>query len=119
MKSTTLAAIFAALPIFAAADIPAITAVEAIPTGDTWRFDVSLLHADTGWDHYANGWGIYTSDGTELGYRVLAHPHVNEQPFTRSLSGVTLPDGTTEVFILPHDLVHGIGPRFLVTLLTR
>jgi hypothetical protein len=118
MKSTALAALFAALPVIATADIPAIMAVDATLTGGTWRFDVSLLHADTGWDHYADGWGIYTIEGNELGYRVLAHPHVNEQPFTRSLSGVILPKGTTEVFILPHDLVHGDGPKFLVTLPT-
>ncbi len=118
MKSTTLAAVFAALPVIATADIPTILAVDTTHTAGTWRFDVALLHTDTGWDHYANGWGIYTEDGIELGYRTLAHPHVNEHPFTRSLSGVTLPEGTTEVFILPHDLVHGIGPRFLVTLPT-
>jgi len=119
MKSTTLAALFAVLPIIATADIPTITAADAIKTGDTWRFDVSLLHADTGWDHYADGWGIYTEDGTEIGYRILAHPHVNEQPFTRSLSGVTLPDDIIEVFIRPHDLIHGIGPSFLVSIPTR
>ena len=118
MKSTTLAVIFAALPIIATADIPKIMAVDAVPTNGTWQFNVSLLHADTGWDHYADGWGIYTEDGTELDYRVLAHPHVNEQPFTRSLSGVAIPDGITQVFILPHDLVHGDGPKFAVTLPT-
>jgi len=116
MKSTALAAVFAVVPIFAAADIPTIKAVEAIPTGDTWQFEVSLLHADAGWDHYANGWGVYIEDGSELGYRILAHPHVNEQPFTRSLSGVTIPEGITQVFILPHDLIHGDGPKFPVVL---
>ena len=118
MKSTTLAVIFAVLPIIATADIPKIVAVDAIETGETWQFNVAVLHADTGWEHYADGWGIYTIEGTELGYRVLAHPHVNEQPFTRSLSGVAIPDGITQVFILPHDLVHGDGPKFTVTLPT-
>jgi hypothetical protein len=118
MKSTTLAVIFAALPVIATADIPEIMAVDAVPIGGTWQFNVALLHADTGWEHYADGWGIYTEDGTELGYRLLAHPHVNEQPFTRSLSGVAIPDGITQVFILPHDLVHGDGPKFALTLPT-
>ena len=118
MKSTTFAVVFAALPVIATAKIPTIVDVDATLTGDTWRFDVSLLHADTGWEHYADGWGIYTEDGTELGYRVLAHPHVNEQPFTRSLTGVTIPEGITQVFIRPHDLVHGDGPKFLVVLPT-
>lgn len=118
MKSTVLAAILVTLPATASADIPTILSVNATQTDGTWRFDVSLLHADTGWDHYADGWGVYMEDGTELGYRTLAHPHVNEQPFTRSLSGVSIPEDLTEVFILPHDLVHGDGPRFLVTLPT-
>jgi len=118
MKSTALATLFAALPLVAIADIPTVTAVDAIPNGDTWRFDVGVLHADTGWEHYADGWGVYDMDGIELGYRVLVHPHVNEQPFTRSLSGVAIPEGTTQVVIVPHDLVHGDGPKFAVTLPT-
>lgn len=65
----------------------------------TWRVDVTLEHADTGWDHYADGWEVLDSDGARLGFRELHHPHVNEQPFTRSLSSLMLPDGTREVFI--------------------
>ncbi|MEO0912341.1 MAG: hypothetical protein AAFY59_05040 [Pseudomonadota bacterium] len=78
-------------------------------SGDTWRFSVTIAHGDTGWDHYANGWAVLLEDGTELGYRVLAHPHVNEQPFTRSLGGVAVPEGVTEVFIRADDSVHGKG----------
>ncbi len=85
-------------------------------TGSTWSFDVTLKHADTGWDHYANGWGVYLADGTELGYRILAHPHINEQPFTRSLSGVKIPDDVSGVIIKPRDLVHGVGPEFTIQL---
>ena len=44
-------------------------------------------HPDTGWDDYADGWRVLDMDGNELGMRVLHHPHVDEQPFTRSLSG--------------------------------
>lgn len=90
--------------------------MEAAKSGSTWRFDVTLEHADTGWDHYADGWGVYLADGTELGYRVLAHPHVNEQPFTRSLGGITLPKGAKFVIIKPKDSVHGVGEDFEVKL---
>ena len=48
-------------------------------------------------------------DGTVLGTRVLLHPHENEQPFTRSLSGVEIPDGINEVLIRAHDNVDGYG----------
>ncbi len=100
----------------AVADSPRVVNVDASKSGSTWRFDVAIKHADEGWDHYADGWGVYLPDGTELGYRVLAHPHVNEQPFTRSLSGVKIPKGTKSVIIRPHDKVHGLGEDFNVEL---
>lgn len=81
--------------------------VKATATNDTWRFDVTVEHPDTGWDHYADGWRVEDADGNELGMRVLTHPHVNEQPFTRSLSGVVIPEGATEVFIRARDLLDG------------
>lgn len=93
-----------------------VVKVDASQSGAVWTFHVTLEHADTGWEHYADGWGVYTVEGDELGYRVLAHPHVNEQPFTRSLSGVKIPEGVTQVVIKPRDLVHGVGQDFKVTL---
>lgn len=88
----------------------------ASQSGGTWRFDVSVRHADKGWDHYADGWYILAPDGTELGYRKLLHPHQNEQPFTRSLSGVVVPPGLTEVHVRAHDSVHGLGEVFVLPL---
>ena len=41
--------------------------------------------------------------------RTLLHPHVDEQPFTRSLTGITIPEGTDEVVVRAHDSVHGNG----------
>jgi hypothetical protein len=109
----TLTAMFALLyTISAYANSPEVVAVNASKSGGTWGFSVTLKHADVGWDHYADGWGVYLADGTELGYRVLAHPHVNEQPFTRSLSGVSIPKGTKSVIIRPHDKVHGFGEDY-------
>ena len=91
---------------------PEVVDAKAKLQGDSWRFDVTLNHADEGWDHYADGWGIYLADGTELGYRVLAHPHVNEMPFTRSLSGVVIPENIDTVLVRPRDSVHGNGADF-------
>lgn len=84
-----------------------MSAASAAPDGSGWRFDVTIAHPDTGWDHYADAWRIEAPDGSVLGQRDLAHPHVEEQPFTRSLSGVTLPDGLTEVRVRPHCSVDG------------
>lgn len=79
--------------------------------GDTYRFDVTVRHADTGWDHYADAWEIVAPDGTVLGVRTLFHPHVDEQPFTRSLTGVKVPAGVDTVTVRARDKVHGWGGR--------
>jgi hypothetical protein len=91
----------------AQAQEPEITKVTAIELGNAWRFDVSILHPDTGWKHYADGWRVLGMGGTELGMRVLGHPHENEQPFTRSLSGVQIPQGIKQVQIQARDLPGG------------
>jgi len=85
----------------------------------TWRFSVTVRHADTGWDHYADAWDVVAPDGTVLGTRTLLHPHESEQPFTRSLSGVRIPDGIDEVTIRARDKVHGYGGREIVVILPR
>lgn len=97
-------------------DGPVVVAADAQNGGNGWRFDVTISHPDTGWDHYADGWGIYLEDGTELGFRTLAHPHVNEQPFTRSLSGVKIPAGTTTVIVRPRDSMETWGADHSVAL---
>jgi hypothetical protein len=77
--------------------------------GGTYRFDVTVAHEDEGWDHYADAWDVVGPDGAVLGTRVLLHPHENEQPFTRSLGGVAIPDGVTEVTLRAKDSVHDYG----------
>ena len=116
MKFSLTAMITLHIATTAMADSPRVVTVDTIKSGDTWRFNVAIRHADAGWEHYADGWGVYLTDGTELGYRVLGHPHVNEQPFTRSLSGVKIPKGTKSIIIRPHGLVHGLGKDFVVKL---
>jgi hypothetical protein len=78
---------------------------------DTYSFDVTVRHADEGWEHYADKWDVMAPDGTVLGTRTLYHPHVDEQPFTRSLSGVKIPDSIQEVTLRAHDSVHGYGGK--------
>jgi hypothetical protein len=75
----------------------------------TYRFDVSVRHDDEGWDHYADKWVVTGPDGTVYGERVLLHPHENEQPFTRSQSGIAIPDVVKTVTVRAHDKVHGWG----------
>lgn len=85
----------------------------------TWRFEATLKHADTGWEHYADKWEVLAPDGTILGTRTLYHPHVNEQPFTRSLRSVEVPAGVMRVRIRAHDSRHDYGGREVVVQLPR
>jgi hypothetical protein len=77
-------------------------------------FAVTLEHNDQGWHHYANQWDVMTLDDQLLGSRVLYHPHENEQPFTRSLSGVMIPQGMRQVKIRAKDLEHGYSKQEVV-----
>ena len=102
-----------AAPVLATAAVAGeadIVGVNVTKTGPgVYRFDVTVRHADTGWDHYADRWEVLGPGDTVLGTRVLLHPHVDEQPFTRSLRGVEIPDGVADVRIRAHDSVHGHG----------
>lgn len=104
IRSILVASLFA-FPAFA--DQAQVVSAKARQASGAWSFDVTIAHPDTGWDHYADGWSVITPDGTELGFRKLHHPHENEQPFTRSLSGVQVPADVDRVFIRAHDSVHG------------
>ena len=75
----------------------------------SYRFDATVRHDDTGWDHYADRWDVLDASGNVLATRVLLHPHETEQPFTRSLTGVRLPDGISRITVRAHDKIHGNG----------
>jgi len=108
--AVAMIAVAAAMPAAAGeADVEAATATRA---GDgTWTFSVTVRHADEGWNHYANRWDVLAPDGTVLGTRTLLHPHETEQPFTRSLGGVMVPEGVKTVTIRANDSVHGEGGK--------
>lgn len=105
---TLAAMVLPALPALAGqADV---LAVKVFRTGGTeYIFHVTVEHADTGWEHYADAWRVVGPDGTVFGTRSLQHPHVDEQPFTRSMPGVKIPRGVTAVRVEGHDNVHGWG----------
>ncbi|MCP4072622.1 MAG: hypothetical protein GY742_12950 [Hyphomicrobiales bacterium] len=86
-----------------ASEVDVIDVVISKSSGNQFRFAVTLKHADSGWEHYADKWEVVGADGTIYGTRVLAHPHVNEQPFTRSLNGVVIPASVKQVIIRAGD----------------
>jgi hypothetical protein len=100
--------------------------VRAVQSVDgAWTFHVTVQHPDTGWEDYADGWDVVMPDGTTLKpdpdspfTRLLLHPHVSEQPFTRSQSGIVIPPDATQVRVRAHDLVDGYGGREVLVDLT-
>ncbi len=115
LRCSTALAVLLLSSVFGACSVRAgeveIVSAKATGSAGKWTFAVTLRHDDTGWDHYADLWQILTPDGELLGERVLLHPHVDEQPFTRSQSGITIPEGVSQVIIRARDTVHGVSPQ--------
>ncbi len=112
MKSlTSPAALLAFLILFTgtlhAGQAEVVDATATLMPDGSYRIAVTLRHADSGWEHYADRWDVLDETGTVIDSRTLHHPHVEEQPFTRSLDGVRIPLSTSKIRIRAHDKVHG------------
>lgn len=102
-------------PSFAEEGEVQATKVERVGMG--WRIEVTVSHPDSGWQHYIDYWIVETRAGDEIARRKLLHPHTQEQPFTRSLPSVTVPDGVHKVYIRLHCKRDGLGKhRYMVKL---
>ena len=74
---------------------PALADVVSVSTrlsGERVTVSVGIRSAETGCDQYADWWEVLDEDGQLLYRRILAHSHVNEQPFVRSGSLTLAPD---------------------------
>ncbi len=119
MRSPIAALIWLA-PLAAAAGEAAVVGAALTPAADgSFRVEVTVQHADAGWDHYADAFEVVAPDGSVLATRKLLHPHEHEQPFTRSLTGIVIPDGVALVTIRAHDSVHGYGGAQLTLVVPR
>lgn len=86
-----------------------VNATAVLEDDGTWTFNATLSSPYDSPARYADAWRVVGPDGTEYGIRVLTHDHANEQPFTRSESGVMIPDDVTTVTIEGRDQVSGWG----------
>lgn len=114
-----------ALPVFAteydspdysaSLEFAQVTHVAAVQNPDgNWCFYTTVRHNDQGWKHYADGWQVLDSQGKQLGYRLLAHPHDNEQPFTRRQCNIQIPKETSKVIVQAKCNKHGYGGKSVV-----
>ncbi len=89
---------------------PNVVSATLTRTGEnTYRVSVALSSPYDTPDRYADAWRVLDPHCAELGTRILTHDHQFEQPFTRSLSNVVIPDGVTEVTIQGRDQISGWG----------
>ncbi len=106
---------FGAVSLAGEADIMGVSVQK---TGDyLYDFNVTVFHKDSGWKHYANKWDILDTHGKVLATRILYHPHVNEQPFTRTLSDVGIPKYIKSVTVRAYDSVHEYGGKEMTVVL--
>lgn len=99
------------------ADVVGVEVTKSRP--GVYNFTVTVRHGDAGWKHYADAWQVLGPDGTVLATRGLAHPHKDEQPFTRSLSGVAIGQEIRRVSLRAHDKVHGYGGAMITVELPK
>ncbi len=84
--------------------------VEARVSGTGYSFTVTLSSPDTGCEQYADWWEVLDTDGSLIYRRILAHSHVNEQPFARS-GGPANIAAEQEVWVRAHMNNSGYGGK--------
>lgn len=99
---------------------PDVVAASATRQSDgRWAFTATLSSPYDSPDRYADAWRVVGPDGTVYGVRELLHDHAAEQPFTRSLPDVAVPDEVDMVEVEGRDLVHGWGGATVTVALER
>ncbi|WP_394750856.1 hypothetical protein [Spongiimicrobium salis] len=85
-----------------------VTAVTVSGNEDNYNFSVTIASPDTGCAQYADWWEVIDTKGNLIYRRILAHSHVEEQPFTRSGGPIAI-KADTEVYVRAHMNTSGYG----------
>lgn len=78
----------------------------------SYTFTVEVKSPDLGCTQYADWWEVITSDSVLLYRRILAHSHVDDQPFKRSGGPVRI-SASQEIIIRAHMNNLGYGQSSL------
>lgn len=99
---------------------PDVVGVEVTEAAENvYDFDVTMSSPYDTPMRYADAWRVKGEDGIVYGVRELAHDHASEQPFTRSLSDVAIPEGIATVTIEGRDSQYGWGGETVAVELPR
>lgn len=74
-----------------------------------YDFNVTLSSPYDSPSRYADAFRVMGEDGTVFGVRQLLHDHAHEQPFTRGLYGINIPEDINRVIVEGRDQTHGWG----------
>ena len=101
-------------------DYAQVQYVKAVQSSDgSWCISATVRHNDEGVEHYANAWQVLDEAGNELGWRLLAHPHDDEQPFTREQCDIEIPAKISKIIVRAKCKVHGFGGQPVLVDLSR
>jgi len=89
-----------------------VTKVEVSGGEFAYGFSVTIKSPDIGCEQYADWWEVIDLEENLIYRRILAHSHVEEQPFTRSGGEVAISE-TTEVYIRVHMNNSGYSSKVL------
>ncbi|GAA4278722.1 hypothetical protein GCM10022259_34470 [Aquimarina mytili] len=83
--------------------IEVVKVMSVVATGEEnkYTFSVGVQSPDTGCNQYANWWEVISEEGDLIYRRILAHSHVDEQPFVRSGGPVAITKDQ-KVFVRVH-----------------
>ncbi len=91
---------------------PDVVAVKVRASGpNLFDFDVTISSRYDTPQRYADGFRVYTPGNEVLGERKLLHDHQNEQPFTRDLYAVMIPQAVKSVLVQARDQKFGYGGK--------
>ena len=85
-----------------------VVSLEVTGNPNEYLFYVGIASPDEGCHQYADWWEVLTEEGDLVYRRILAHSHVDEQPFVRSGGPVAI-DADTIVVVRAHMHPGGYG----------
>lgn len=83
--------------------------LESSGGGEEYALSVTISSPYDSPRRYADGWRVMDGEGEVLGRHELMHDHANEQPFTRTQTGLEIPEEVEEITVEARDSQNGYG----------